>query len=98
MVQPGEPIGARRAFSARALSRRSPPFPRRIPACIVGRVSFPALARLHDDVEGRRRLLLESMRGLNLAVYPTLAIVACLILDILRDLGELIHLQFRFDT
>ncbi|HEY9721672.1 MAG TPA: oligosaccharide flippase family protein, partial [Oscillatoriaceae cyanobacterium] len=45
---------------------------------IVGRVSFPAFARLHDEPGERERLLIRTLGGLNLITWPLLAIVAVL--------------------
>lgn len=45
---------------------------------VVGRVSFPAFARLHDQPAERERLVATSLVALNLATFPVLAIVAVL--------------------
>lgn len=45
---------------------------------IVGRVSFPAFARLHDAPAERERLLVRTLGGLNLVTWPLLAIAATL--------------------
>ncbi|MFP5501637.1 MAG: oligosaccharide flippase family protein, partial [Candidatus Sericytochromatia bacterium] len=45
---------------------------------VVGRVSFPAFARLHDQPAERQRLVANSLVWLNLATFPVLAVVAVL--------------------
>jgi lipopolysaccharide exporter len=45
---------------------------------VVGRVSFPAFSRLHENTAERERLLIRTLAGLNLITWPLLAMVATL--------------------